>query len=103
MHGRRLAATAEVAAVPGSVNQLTARRSTAARSANHKLTVLSARSANNQLTKNVATLSSGATTRSAAREDDERSVEETCAKWIERIGMQMHFGSWRTGAKQREG
>ena len=88
MHGRRLAATAEVAAVPGSLNQLTARRSTAARSANNKLTVLSARSANNQLTENVATLSSEATTQIAGRRGDARGVECTCAKRMKRRRMQ---------------
>ena len=94
-YGRRVAATADFAAVPGSVNQLTARRSTAARSANNKLTVLSARSAHNQLTESVATSSSEATRRSAAREDDGRGVERTCAKGMKRGRMQAHFVSWQ--------
>ena len=63
-HGRRVAARAgENAAVPGSINQLTARRSTVARSANNKLTVQAARSANHQLTENIATFRSEATAR----------------------------------------
>ena len=61
-HGRRVAASADDAAVPGSTNRLTATRSTVARSANNKLTIQAARSANNQLTEKMASFSSRATT-----------------------------------------
>ena len=53
----------EDAAVAGSPNSLTARRSTAARSADNELTSQAARSANNQLKESIATFSTETTTR----------------------------------------
>ena len=81
-HGRRVAAMEEDAAVAGSPNRLIAKRSTAARSANNKLTIQAAQGANNQLAENTATFTPEATTR-VRRRGTSGQLSSSLPQWDE--------------------